>query len=141
MFSKKWIINIEGRATKKLKKSKNWFALGLVAILGVAGVATVHAADNPAQDNWQFNLAPFYLWGINIDGDVKSGPITALVDVPFSDVFDNLEAAFIVHFESMYKNQWGFLVDVNYLDLESDMTLPRGISQHVDLNLTVAEFS
>jgi len=97
--------------------------------------------ETATEKNWQFNLAPFYLWEINIDGDVKSGPITALVDVPFSDVFDNLEAAFIVHLESMYKNQWGFLVDVNYLDLESDMTLPRGISQHVDLNLTVAEFS
>lgn len=81
------------------------------------------------------------MWGINIDGDMKSGPMTAPVDVPFSDVFENLEVAFIVHFESMYKKQWGFLVDVNYLDLESDMTLPRGISQHVDLNLTVAEFS
>ena len=47
------------------------------------------------EKNWQFNLAPFYLWAINIDGDMKSGPITAPVDVPFSDVFDNLEAAFI----------------------------------------------
>lgn len=93
------------------------------------------------EKNWQFNLAPFYLWAINIDGDMKSGPITAPVDVPFSDVFDNLEAAFIVHFESMYNNQWGFLVDVNYLDLESDMTLPTGISQNVDLNMTLAEFS
>ena len=93
------------------------------------------------EKNWQFNLAPFYLWAISIDGDMKSGPITAPVDVPFSDVFDNLEAAFIVHFESMYNNQWGFLVDVNYLDLESDMTLPTGISQNVDLNMTLAEFS
>ncbi len=93
------------------------------------------------EKNWQFNLAPFYLWGVNIDGDMKSGPNTASVKVPFSDVFDNLESAFIVHFESLYKNQWGFLVDVNYLDLESDMTLPTGIRQNVDLNLTVAEVS
>jgi hypothetical protein len=97
--------------------------------------------EDATEKNWQFNLAPFYLWGINIEGDMKSGPITAPVDVPFSDVFDNLEAAFIVHFEGMYKSQWGFLVDINYLDLGSDMTLPVGISQNVDLNLTLAEFS
>lgn len=97
--------------------------------------------EGTTEKDWQFNLTPFYLWGINIDGDIKSGPVTAPVDVSFSDVFDNLEAAFIVHFESMYKNQWGFLMDVNYLDLESDLALPTGISQNVDLNLTLAEFS
>lgn len=61
--------------------------------------------------------------------------------VPFEDVFDSLEAAFIVHFESIYKNKWGLLVDVNYLDLENNMSLPTGNSLIVDLNITLAEAS
>jgi len=97
--------------------------------------------ESPTENekNWQFSLAPFYLWAINIDGDMKFGPISAPVDVPFSDVFDNLEGAFIVHFEAIHKNRWGLLVDVNYLDLENDMTLPAGISLNVDLDMAVAQ--
>ena len=99
------------------------------------------AGEEPNEGDWEFNLAPFYLWGINIDGDLSVGPATAPVDVQFEDVLDSLDAAFIFHFETLYKTQWGFLVDVNYLDLENTMSLPMGISQNVDLSLTLAEFS
>ena len=95
--------------------------------------------EAPAEENWQFNLAPFYLWAINIDGDLTAGSISAPVDVPFSDVFDNLEAAFIVHFESVYKGKWGLLVDIDYLDIANDFAPIAGISQNVNLKLTVAE--
>lgn len=114
----------------------------IVALFAVISVTTgAIAGDNPKQNDWQFNLAPFYLWGISIDGDLSAGPATAEVEVPFDDIFDSMEAAFIVHFETVYKTRWGFLVDVNYLDLENKMSLPTGISQNVDLNMTLAEFS
>ncbi len=29
--------------------------------------------------NWEFNLAPFYLWGVGIDGDVTAGTNTVPV--------------------------------------------------------------
>lgn len=109
-----------------------------VVIFGATGA---FASENEKQNDWGFNLAPFYLWGINIDGDLSAGPATAQVEVPFDDIFDSIEAAFIVHFETVYKAQWGFLVDVNYLDLENEMNLPVGISQNVDLSMTLAEFS
>ncbi len=99
------------------------------------------ASKESGQSDWEFNLAPFYLWGINIDGDMSVGPANAQVEVPFEDVFDSIEAAFIVHFETVYKAQWGFLVDVNYLDLENKMNLPLGIGPKVGLNMTLAEFS
>jgi len=54
--------------------------------------STLFAAYNKTEGDWAFNLAPFYLWGINIDGDVSAGPATAPVKVPFEDVFDSLEA-------------------------------------------------
>ena len=103
--------------------------------------STLFAAENKTEGDWTFNLAPFYLWGINIDGDLSAGPVTAPVKVPFEDVFDSLEAAFVVHFETLYKRQWGVIVDIDYLDVENKMSLPMGISQNIDLNLTLAEFS
>jgi len=103
--------------------------------------STLLAKEKKTESDWAFNLAPFYLWGISIDGNVSAGPVTAPVEVPFEDVFDSMEAAFIVHFETLYKTQLGFLVDVNYMDLESQMSIPMGPTQNIDLNLTLAEFS
>lgn len=110
--------------------------------LSLLGFSSVTFADDTSKNkDWQFNLAPFYLWAVNLDGDMSAGPASASVKVTFDDIFDSLESAFIVHFETLYKDHWGFLVDVNYLDLENKMTLPAGISQNIDLNLTLAEFS
>ena len=102
---------------------------------------TTLAAENSQKDSWEFNFAPFYLWGINIDGDLSAGPATAKIDIPFEDVFDSMEGAFVVHFETLYKRQWGVIVDVDYLDLENKASLPMGISQNIDLDLTLAEVS
>ena len=110
-----------------------------LAISGIPGLS--FSKESPAENNWQFNLAPFYLWGINIDGDLSAGPASTPVNVPFDDVFDSLEAAFVFHFESVYKDQWGLLVDVNYLDLENKMALPIGTISNIDLNLTLGEIS
>lgn len=104
-------------------------------------------AETSNDDNWQFNLAPFYLWGINIKGDLSLGtdkipgniPLTKPIDVPFEDVFTSLEAAFIVHFEGMHKSNFGFLVDVDYLNIGSDFTNSKGIGLGVDFEVTLAE--
>ena len=102
-------------------------------------------ADTPmSQDkNWEFNLAPFYIWGVAIDGYQTAGTNTVPVEVPFSDITDNLDAAFIVHFEGMHKSNWGFLIDVDYLDLSNDVTLPGPFNMpaDVDFDATLAEFS
>ena len=63
------------------------------------------------------------------------------VNVEFNDIFDNLDGAFIVHFEAAYQNRWGFLVDVNYLDLENKQSLANSLTRKVDLDITMAELS
>ena len=103
--------------------------------------AFIFAGQGQTEDNWQFSLAPFYLWAVNMSGEISMGPTTSPIDVEFSDVFDNLEAAFIVHFEAVYKSNWGVLLDINYLDLESDMPTPIGLTLNADLNMTLAELS
>ena len=113
----------------------------LVAIVIASPAALAQQADD--DKSWQFNLTPFYLWAVTLDGDVTSGTSTGPVKLPFSDIVDNLEAAFIVHFEGMHKNRWGFLVDVNYLDIASDVTVPigPGLPANVDFNTTLGELS
>ena len=101
------------------------------------------AEQEKTEKNWEFNLAPFYIWAVAIEGDLTVGTNTGPLKVPFSDIVDNLEAAFILHFEAMYNNKFGLLVDVNYLDIGSDVTVPigPGLPAKVDFNTTLGEVS
>ena len=123
-------------------KLQVWAVIVIISIIVTCG-STALAQETEAAKNWEFNLAPFYIWGVAIDGDVTTGTNTISVEVPFSDVTDNLEAAFIVHFEGMHKSNWGFLIDVNYLDLSSDINLPGPLSMpaNVDFDATLGELS
>lgn len=122
-----------------IKRVSNVLTLITFSLLFCSSWAS--AAESPTSGDWQFNLAPFYLWGVSLDGDMSIGTKTVPVDVSFNDIFDSLEAAFIVHFEAMHKSNWGLLLDVNYLDLSNDLNLPMGIRPNLDLDLTLAEFS
>ena len=112
-------------------------------LLAMMGQTAIAEDASSSSKHWEFNLAPFYIWGVAIDGDETVGTNTVPVEVPFSDITDNLEAAFIVHFEGMHKSNWGFLIDVNYLDLSNDLNLPGPFNRtvNVDLDATLAEFS
>ncbi len=113
----------------------------VLAMLCLATNSTVAAEETAGNKNWEFNLAPFYLWGVSIDGDVTSGTSTVPVEVPFSDLVDNLESAFIVHFEGMHKSNWGFIVDINYLDISNDNVDLSGQKANVDFDATLGELS
>jgi len=121
-------------------------AVALVLFITAPCLATADSSKE-SEDNWQFNLAPFYLWGINLEGDLSVGtnqipgnvPLTKPVNIPFEDVFASLEAAFIVHFEGMHKSNFGFLIDVDYLKIGNDFSNSQGIGLDVDFEVTLAE--
>jgi hypothetical protein len=81
-------------------------------------------AQADGTDEWQFQIAPLYLWAMNLDGTMQlgSGP-SGDFEVDFSDAFDNLQTAFTVHFEAS-KGRWGLLADVSYLNLKGDQPIP-----------------
>lgn len=63
---------------------KNCKCLIILMCLLAALSHTAIADDSKPQDkNWEFNLAPFYLWGVTIDGDLTVGTNTAPVELPF----------------------------------------------------------
>lgn len=93
-------------------KKKLLFALLLLVFVAASSTATAEEGDA-----WDFGLAPFYLWAINIDGDLGLVGRTLNAQVDFSDVWDNLEGVVTARFYGLYRNKIGFLVDFNYLDL------------------------
>ena len=108
--------------------------LYLTAIGCLIGIAAPVAADTSANsDDWQFSLAPLFLWGMSINGDSQIGPVDAPLHLDFTDdVLSNLDAVFTVHFEAK-KRDWTLFTEVQYADLEPSVKI-KGTSQEVDVS-------
>jgi len=100
-----------------------------LVVLGLMLVGTASVADaQSGADEWQFQIAPLYLWAMSVDGSMTfRDRFDQDFAVDFADAFDNLEGAFPVHFEAG-KGRWGVLADVLYLNLagSQDINTPGG---------------
>ena len=95
------------------------FTAGMMVLL-IGLVCPLAYAEDSTQGDWEFGLAPMYLWAVSIDGDQTVNGNKVDLDVPFSDIFDNLNSALTFHFEGLHKSRWGFFTDLNYIVLEMD---------------------
>ena len=86
----------------------------------VAFADTETESDNAAAKNWDFSLAPLYLWAVSINGDMTVKGTKVDMDVPFSEIFDNLDGALTFHFEGVRNQSWGFFTDLNYIVLNPE---------------------
>ena len=111
------------------------------AVLFSVSLCTITFAEEPSSEtkNWEWNLAPFYLWAVTLEGDQTVGDDTGDIEIDFSDVVDKLKAAFIFNFQGVYQNQWGFMFDYMYINLSDDDTNRIGINKDVDVKLNMAE--
>ena len=75
-------------------------------------------------DSWEFAIAP-YLVAAGMDGSITVKGIEADVDVPFSDIIDNLDFAAMVHFD-MRNDRWVLSSDLFYVDLEGSNDVALG---------------
>jgi hypothetical protein len=92
-----------------------WKFFLFATVVAVAGAVPADAQSQ--SDEWQFQLAPLYLWAISMDGTMTvRGELDNDFEVDFKDAIDNLEAAFTVRFEAR-KGRWGILADANYMNL------------------------
>jgi hypothetical protein len=109
----------------KLKKAIALLVLlALLSPLAIAEeaskISTDAKSDTSTSKDWEFSLAPMYLWAVSIDGDQTVKGTKVDLDVPFSDIFDSLNGALTFHFEGLYKQRWGFFSDLNYIVLGMD---------------------
>ncbi|MCP3660887.1 MAG: hypothetical protein GY696_00075, partial [Gammaproteobacteria bacterium] len=104
-------------------------------IFSLFWIGHVNAEENK---NWEFEIAPFYLWAVNMDGDLTTMGNTSQLQMDFGQITDTLEGLFTVHFEGMNKNNWGFLVDISYINLNDQQTTP-GPTMDVDFTTVMTE--
>jgi hypothetical protein len=102
--------------------------LALVSALTPATAADL--APAPDTSEWRFTLAP-YVWGVGLSGDVGlfgKGPVD--VDIPFSDILENLDFAAMGVGEA-HNGTWGVLVDINYTSLSAGKSRSRSLELDV----------
>jgi opacity protein-like surface antigen len=123
---------------------KATLATASMLVLASANINLAAAADLvPAPDTseWRFTLAP-YVWGVGLSGDVGvfgRGPVD--VDIPFSDILENLDFAAMGVAEA-HNGTWGVFVDLNYTSLSAgksrSRSLERDIFEQLDINAKVS---
>ena len=103
---------------------------------------SAYGKDDPAASgDWEFTLAPLYLWAAKMDGNMTVRGQTQSLKLDFDEIFDKLEAAYTVHFEGFYKRKWGFLFDISYVNIGDSITTPgpRAATINVDFVDTLVE--
>jgi hypothetical protein len=83
------------------------------------------AAPIPAfaqSDKWEVDIAPLYLWGATTSGNIAiNGTKNIPVYLDFANAASNLAAAFSFHGEAR-RGRWGFMGDINFLRLSTDVS-------------------
>ncbi len=105
---------------------KRFIHLILAVALCLFMVTKGFADETNKNKDWSFELAPLYLWAVNISGDVTVKGQTQPADLEFGDIWDNLEGMFTLHFEGLHKSGWGFITNLDYLNVESSGGSPLG---------------
>lgn len=109
------------------------YIVGLVVLVVVTLVAPQATAQS-SSNGWQFAIAP-YLWAAGMDGRLAIADLENDFDVPFSDIIDNLDLAFMGHFD-MRNDRWVLSSDLIFVDLESSEDLnPGTVTTGIDLTL------
>jgi len=100
--------------------------LVIVASMLAAFAPSVTAEEKPAGSGWEFHIAP-YLWAMSMDGNATVKGLEVDVDVSFSDIWDELNFAFMLEYEAR-KGNWGLWGSTIYAKLgNSNVSGPRGL--------------
>jgi hypothetical protein len=111
----------------------------MIALLGCF-TTSAFGGEETQKSDWDFNLAPFYLWAVSMDGDMTVMGNTAPLKADFKDITNSLEGILTVHFEGMNKGRLGFLTDISYLKIGGQQTTP-GPTLDVDFTSVMVELA
>jgi len=76
-----------------------------------------------ADDDTRHSMFALYGWLAGVNGDLTAGPLTASVDVSFSDLLKNLDMTFMGYYETS-KGRMGFYLDTIYVRVSGDVERP-----------------
>jgi len=88
--------------------------------LALATPVSIAAATGASGDTdaWQFEVTP-YLFAAGLNGQVGLRGVTADIDMPFSDIWDNLDSAFMGLFTAQ-KGRWSYGLEGVYFKITDE---------------------
>ena len=91
----------------------------LLVTASLAGPLALGSSVAIAEDDeWQFSVAPLYLWAKSIEGSGSAGGKELPLELKFKDeVLENLDAAFAIHAEAT-KGELTFFAEYNFARLD-----------------------
>lgn len=120
-------------------KAKVLYTFCLMNVFILLSSTNAYSSMNEKNNEWQFSLAPLFLWGMNIDGSSQIGPVNAPLQLDFTDdILSNLSAVFTLHFEAV-KNDISLFAEYQYVQLEPTTRIPNGPEVGIDFTIQAAE--
>lgn len=111
----------------------------LITLLSMVGVNVAHAVGgNSTGGEWEYSLAPLFLWAQGIEGTSQVGPTTSPLNVTFEDALDNLEATFTVHYE-MKRDALTLFAEYQFVDLGPETEGPMNTELKVNFKSRIGE--
>ncbi len=114
--------------------------LTLATLYSIGNISTAHAiGSNSTNGEWEYTLAPLFLWAQGIEGTSGIGPTSAPLDITFKDALSNLDATFTIHFE-MKRDKLTLFGEYQYVNLGPEAEGPMGVKLNIGFKDTIAEF-
>jgi hypothetical protein len=88
---------------KRRERMKKFIWVVICSMFFLNPALQANAQESSGGKDWSFFLAPLYIWGLNITGDMTVRGIETEVDADFSDIWDNLNGVFTVHLDVAWK--------------------------------------
>jgi hypothetical protein len=108
--------------------------------LGTGGFGRLLASAEPGRSApWTFTAA-LYGWATGVEGDVAAGGTSVSIDVPFTEIFDDLTGALMGRFGAR-KGRWGVLLDLFWARVEDGTTGPLGEDISAEVGIFIAELT
>ncbi len=108
---------------------KHQVILTLMAALiafGAGGTSAYGQSEGSGSSDWSYEIAPYFLWAVGLDGEMTVQGSTADMDLSFGDILDELDFMFDFHFEARHANGWGYVIEPMFIKLESEAEGPMG---------------
>jgi hypothetical protein len=106
----------------RIRCRRNVVLASCALFAGLASASSADAQTQPAEDRWEFTLAP-YVMGASLDGTSAVMGREAQVDVSASDIFDHLEIGFM-GMAVARKGDWGVVADAVFVELSVPSDMP-----------------
>jgi hypothetical protein len=114
----------------------------IAASMLLGPILSITAQAQETNDDWEFQLAPLFLWGMSINGESSIDGNVAPMDLNFKDdLLENMDGVFTLHFEAR-KQKLVLFAEYQYVSVNPDVEASIGpvtVNADIDFSVNSAE--